>query len=171
MKVINLFGGPGTGKSTTAAHLFALLKHGGYCAELAREWPKGPVWDGYHAALEDQVYILGKHHRDLSRMKRGGVEVVVTDAPLLMSLIYGDHMPPGFGPLVRHLVLEFDNINVFLFRAKQFEPRGRLQTESQARALDGRIRKMVADNGVYYEAVADEKAAQYILRSFLGSTT
>ena len=38
LKVINLYGGPGTGKSTTAAALFALIKREGYNVELVTEF-------------------------------------------------------------------------------------------------------------------------------------
>lgn len=38
--VVNLFGGPGSGKSTGAAYVFARLKMLGYNAELVTEFAK-----------------------------------------------------------------------------------------------------------------------------------
>ena len=43
--VVNLFGGPGTGKSTTMAHVFAELKWRGYDCEMSNEYAK-EVEDG-----------------------------------------------------------------------------------------------------------------------------
>ena len=43
--VINLFGGPGCGKSTIAAELFAILKKQGYEVELVTEYAKDKVWE------------------------------------------------------------------------------------------------------------------------------
>lgn len=43
--VINLFAGPGAGKSTTAARLFSTLKLRGKNAELVQEFAKGAAWE------------------------------------------------------------------------------------------------------------------------------
>ena len=44
-KVINLFGNPGSGKSTVAAYLFSELKSRGLEVELVTETAKDLVWD------------------------------------------------------------------------------------------------------------------------------
>ena len=44
-KIINLYGGPGVGKSTTAAGLFYKMKIAGYSCELAYEWIKLKVYE------------------------------------------------------------------------------------------------------------------------------
>ena len=43
--VINLFGGPGCGKSTIAALLFGKLKQNGINCEMALEYAKDKVWE------------------------------------------------------------------------------------------------------------------------------
>ena len=43
--VINLFAGPGVGKSTTAARVFAELKLKGVNCEMALEFAKDKVWE------------------------------------------------------------------------------------------------------------------------------
>lgn len=45
MKVINLFGGPGIGKSTLAAGLFEHMKIAGFNVELVNEYAKDMVWE------------------------------------------------------------------------------------------------------------------------------
>lgn len=55
-KVINLYGGPGTGKSTTAAMLFAKMKLAGFNCEYVPEFAKD---------LNAAVNILKKGLQDL----------------------------------------------------------------------------------------------------------
>jgi len=45
-RVINLLGGPGVGKSTAAAKLFAKYKDEGKSVELVREYVKDWAWEG-----------------------------------------------------------------------------------------------------------------------------
>ena len=53
MKVINLFAGPGTGKSTTAAGLFYKMKSKGYMVELVTEFAKDLVYQESFFRLKD----------------------------------------------------------------------------------------------------------------------
>ena len=85
--VINLFGAPGSGKSTGAAEIFAALKKKGINAELVTEFAKDKTWEHNMLALGCQEYIFGKQSYRLRRC-RDDVEVIVTDSPLPLSLIY-----------------------------------------------------------------------------------
>jgi len=44
--LINFYAGPGAGKSTTSAKIFAALKDRGECAELIQEYVKTWAWEG-----------------------------------------------------------------------------------------------------------------------------
>ena len=59
-KVINLFGGPGAGKSTIAAGLFYNMKIAGYNVERADEWIKDKVYEGTKYPFKDQLYTFFK---------------------------------------------------------------------------------------------------------------
>ena len=52
MKVINIFGGPGTGKSVTAAKLFAELKIQNKNCELITEYAKELVYDESYKVID-----------------------------------------------------------------------------------------------------------------------
>ncbi len=145
MKVVNFLGGPGTGKSTTAAHVFAELKQRGVNCELVREYAKDVVWEGRLALLDNQIYVFAKQLK-MMRDLDGKVDFIITDSPLLLTLIYCND------PLLHTLALrefnKFDNINIFLQRSKVYNPAGRVQTEDEARLIDTQIENMLNANGI-----------------------
>ena len=148
-KVINLFGGPGAGKSTMAAGIFFYLKNRGINCELASEYAKDKVWEESYSVLNNQIYVFGKQLHRIQRLI-DKVDVVITDAPLLFSLIYGAHEGKEFHKLVKVVFNRFDNINFFLTRIKDFNPAGRLQTEDKAKLLDTAIRDKLKKEKVVF---------------------
>ena len=142
MKLINLFGGPGTGKSTTAALMFSKLKWQGINCELITEYAKDVVWDEAYKKLEDQIYIFGKQLHKIWRVS-DKVDVAITDSPIILSLVYGKDMDPNFDRLVLNEFNKFDSVNIFLTRQKEYNPIGRTQTESQAKDVDVKVKKIL----------------------------
>lgn len=138
--IVNLFAGPGAGKSTIMAELFALLKWNKVNCEMAPEWYKEQIWD--NNTNIDQIYIFAKQLRRLQKLV-GNVDIVITDSPLLMSLIYDVDQNWSFGQLVRDKFHLYNNVNFFLNRTKKYNPAGRLQTEEEAIAKDQEVRKML----------------------------
>lgn len=55
-------GGPGSGKSTTAAGVFYNIKKKFIHAELVTEYAKDLVWNEAEAFLNNQIYIFGEQH-------------------------------------------------------------------------------------------------------------
>lgn len=83
--VINLFGGPGSGKTTTAAELFAALKKRHYNVELVTEFAKDLIMQNNPDALMHQFYVTGvQAHRIWSAAQK--MQVVVVDSPILWDL-------------------------------------------------------------------------------------
>lgn len=162
-KIINLYGGPGTGKSTTAAHLFAQMKLQHTNVELVTEYAKDKVWEGSFNILGNQMYILGKQYHRLWRLL-GKVDYVVTDSPLLLSLWYGRQYGDAFKNIVHDIYKGMDNIDIFLTREKKYQPAGRMQTEEQAKEIDGEIRKILDQYAPGYSTVpANKEAARAIM--------
>jgi hypothetical protein len=143
-KTIQLFAGPGSGKSTGAAYIFARLKMLGVNCELVSEYAKDKVWEGTKAVFENQLYITGKQSYRMSRL-RGKVEVIITDSPILMAQIYAKGFPyeKAWCEVLKTVHAEYNNFNVFVHRVKPYNPYGRFQTEKDAIKLDKQIQKLI----------------------------
>jgi len=151
--VINMFAGPGTGKSTTAASVFSLLKLHGVNAELITEFAKDLTWENRKYTLENQSYIMAKQYHRMWRV-RNQVDVMITDSPLLLSLVYGGSKPNCVQESILYHFNEFDNINYFLRRTKKYNPAGRFQSEDEAKELDHMIMKTLFKNNIKYQVVS-----------------
>lgn len=136
MIVINLFGVPGAGKSTGAAYIFSKLKMMGVNAELVTEFAKDKVWEESKEVFNNQAYIFGKQYFRISRCA-GKVDVIITDSPLLLSVLYNDSELLGedFNALVLKVFNSYNSLNYLLDRDKPYNPKGRRQTEEESNAL------------------------------------
>lgn len=142
-KIINIFSGPGVGKSTMAAGIFYELKMAGVDCELALEYAKDKVWEESYKTLDNQLYITAKQYHRIKRLE-GKVEIVVTDSPILLGLHYGKNDSNEFRNLIIHLHNEFESFNIFLNRIHKYNPNGRMQTEEEAIKIDESLLKIVS---------------------------
>lgn len=140
--VLNLFAGPGTGKSTTAAGVFAFLKWKGVNCEMALEYAKDCIWDQSRNLLDNQIFVFGQQHHRIWRLQ-GQVDVVISDSPLLHSVIYDSSENTHFSKMVAEEHRRLFNLNIFLEREKPYQQAGRLHTEEQAREIDQKTRQML----------------------------
>lgn len=156
MRVINVFGGPGAGKSTTAAGLFFEMKKRQIEVELVTEYAKDMTWEKRHNVLTDQLYILAKQNRRLVRL-RGQVEWVITDSPLLLGLIYQhpDYYKM-FDPFVMEIFNSYDNHNFLIGRDFEYQAAGRNQTADQAVEIDSEIKGLLDERQVPYTRVTND---------------
>ena len=153
---INLFGGPGVGKSTAAAELFARFKKQGKSVELVTEFAKDLVWENRQSTLEIQPYVSMKQFRNLARLK-GKVDYVITDSPIIKDSVYARRYATDL-PQDYHNLLFFlhenlgDSINILLTREHVYDSEGRYQTEDQAIEIDRELRFLLELHDIdYYE--------------------
>lgn len=170
MLVVNLCGSPGAGKSTGAAYVFSKLKMKGINCELVTEFVKDKVWEEDPIAINNQAYIFGNQLLRLTRLE-GKVDVVITDSPLLLSLIYHndiERLGEAFYEVVKNSFNSFNNINFFVHRVKPYNPTGRLQTEKESDELSETILNCFNDNGYYLiEINGDETGYNDIVETVL----
>ena len=163
--VINLIGGPGSGKSTTAAGLFFLMKLAGLKVELVTEYAKELSYDENWSDLKRQLHVLAEQERRQRRLV-GKVDYIVTDSPLLTGLAYVSDPRDfhGVEESSKSLFAHYDNVNFVIKRVKPYAKYGRNQTEDEARALDRRlIDEIWADQPIDLIVSGNETAPQVIL--------
>jgi len=140
MKVINIFGGPGTGKSVTAAKVFAELKMQNKNCEYVTEFAKDLVYNESYRELSHQEWIFANQHHRMYRL-RDKVDYIVTDAPLFNSIVYSgkgeEHK--DFHKYVFSVFSRYDNLNVYLERETIYQQQGRYQDEAGAKKIDDEV--------------------------------
>ena len=160
--VINLIGGPGSGKPTCASGIFYQLKKLGINCELALEFAKDKVWEESIKILDDQLYVFGKQYHKLFRLN-GKVDVIITDSPLLISILYNKTPSEYFDKLVVEQYHTFNNLLFFINRAENYQTEGRLQTKDESMVLDYTMKHILLTNDIEYDEVSCENAVDYIV--------
>lgn len=160
--VVNLFGGPGTGKSENMAGVFREMKRAGIDCEQAPEFAKEAVWEERFNVLKNQIYIFGKQYHRIWRAAEM-CDVVVTDSPILLSIHYNEEYE-HLNDLVLEAHNDMDTLNIFLVRTKEYNSKGRIQTEEEAKVIDGDLKQMLAIYDIpHVVVIADEDAPKKIL--------
>lgn len=149
---INLFGGPGTGKSTLCASIFTELKMRHIDCEMALEYAKDVVWEESFQKLKNQIYIFGKQHSRINRLD-GKVDVVITDSPLINSIIYDLSKNPYLKSLVLYEFSKLRSLNLYLNRITEYNPNGRTQTLEGALEVDLNYKKLLDENDIPYREI------------------
>ena len=173
MILVNLFGAPGAGKSTGAAYIFSQLKMRGINAELVTEFAKDKVWEGSKAVFENQAYIFGKQYFRISRCA-DQVDVIVTDSPLLLSILYNNDEDLGgtFDAVVRKVAKKYNSKNYYLKRVKDYNPSGRFQTEEESDEIATELKRLLDREGVDYKVrrgdyIGYEQIVEDVMREFV----
>lgn len=151
-KLVNFMGGPGVGKSTTATHVFSLLKMAGVNCEYVSEFAKDLTWSESSKTLGFQPYVFGEQAWRIERLI-GKVDVIVTDSPLLLSSIYASSdLPQSFHDFVLWTHNRYNNINFYITRTKKYETTGRNQTEEEAIGIDETMTSFMIKTGIGVKA-------------------
>lgn len=159
--VVCFAGGPGSGKSTTAASVFATLKKMNINAELVTEYAKDKTWEGNMCALRCQEYVFGKQSYKLARC-RDDVDVIVTDSPLFLGLMY-NHNPAldeHFDQLVINVFNSYNNIVYFVNRVKPYNPAGRNQTEDESNIIAQQTKDLMERFNISYVEINGDSSGE-----------
>jgi len=170
MKVINLFGAPGAGKSTTAAGLFFKMKTDTHIksVELITEFAKELVYAGRFKELSsNQLYVTSKQYNRMERL-RGQVDLIITDSPIILGAIYApkDYYS-SFIPLLKELHYSFNNFNIFINRVKEYKEYGRNHSKKESDELYINIKNFLDNNNIKYHEVNGDETAPDVIKNLL----
>lgn len=157
--IINLFGGPGSGKSTITSGLFYELKKRNISCDNPYEFPKQVAWEDNKSQITDQLYIFANQHRGIVR-SYGKVDFIILDSPILLSLAYKDGYDTGypasiygksFDKMVLDTFNQYNNINFLLKRkSDSYQTDGRFQTKEQSLTFHRKIESILIENDLQY---------------------
>lgn len=153
--VINLFGAPASGKSTCAAYIFSQLKMRGVNAELITEFAKDKVWEGNMEVFkpENQCYLFGEQFYKMNCCK-GKVDVIVTDSPLPLNILYNKSKILGkdFDRVVMSCFNSFNNIS-YLLKSDHYQPYGRIQSHLGCKKLASALPEFLKSHNIKYTPI------------------
>lgn len=174
-KIINIFGGPGIGKSSIAAGITYKLKKNHISCDQPYEFPKLLAWDDNHSAIQDQLYVLANQHRGIVK-SYGKVDYIVLDSPILLSLTYrnyykGTEYPSSlygesFDKMVLDTFNQYDNINIVLDRADGVHNNDeRYQNLEESKDLDIVIENSLIENNIpFHKIKVDDDTVDTIMK-------
>ena len=177
-KIINLFGGPGIGKSSIASGITYKLKKKHINCDNPYEFPKLLAWDENHSAIRDQLFVLANQHRGIVK-SFNKVDYIILDSPILLSMVYknlykSDEYPATlygdtFDKLVLDIYNKYENINILLQRTEgKHNDSERYQNLEESKKLDFEIEDTLIKYGLEYHKVnVDDKALKKILKIIL----
>lgn len=176
-KIINLFGGPGSGKSTITSGLFYELKKRNISCDNPYEFPKQVAWEQNSSQINDQLFIFASQHRGIVR-SYGKVDYIILDSPLLLSLAYKNGYESGypsslydntFDNMVLNIFNQYENINLFLDRPEDFQDEGRFQDYKESLEFDNKIKGILDKHSIEYKTLkVNDSTIDYILTFSLG---
>ena len=148
---INLFSGPGAGKSTLAARLYGDLKIAGFNIELVHEYIKTWAYLGRVPKSFDQCYIFGKQLHAEDRVIQSGVDHIITDSPVMMQIAYCQRYEKHYWPELLGIAQKFEelkpSLNIFLDRKNiPYQENGRYENYDQAVEMDARILRFMDEH-------------------------
>jgi len=173
-KLINLFGGPGIGKSSIAAGLTYKLKKKHISCNNPYEFPKKLAWDHNIPAIKDQLYVFANQHRGIAECY-GKVDYIIIDSPVLFSTIYHTYYTKGypaefygqpFHDLVVDLHKRYNNLNILLERTDGAHNEDeRFQDYEESIAIDKLCKEILDKHDIPYHTIkVDGKAVKKIMK-------
>jgi len=167
---INIFGGPGTGKSTTAAGVFYDMKVTNHKVEYVQEYAKDLTYGQDNVKLSDQLLLLGEQHHRMFRLK-DHVDYVIHDSPFVTGMAYvSEQLIPvkEYESLVLALYNRYQHINIFLRRnleEHKYQSYGRNQSLDESLIKDTLIKTWLEDNHIpFYEVQMGKTSVQEIIK-------
>lgn len=158
--VINLFGGPSTGKSTLQSEIYAYLKKKNKSVEMVREVAKKWAWAKKDITALDQLNIIGEQIKDESELY-GKVDYIITDSPILLGAFYMNfnhnqmfmaNMVKDYMKFAKSHGISYKN---FILSRKYigYDLKGRYQKFDEIANLDEQLQGFLVDSGLKFDHI------------------
>lgn len=159
--VVNLFAGPGTGKSSLASRLYSDLNISRPFGEVAlvQEFAKILVYLNRTEDLKSQPLVT-KGQISMLEPFIGNVDIVITDSPIHLGLIYNTQKAdePEVRALIEGCAAKYKSVNFFIDRIEGigYQSEGRLQTHEEAEEKDREILEMLEREDIPHIRIKNE---------------
>lgn len=168
---INLFGGPGSGKSITAMNVRVQLGFKGYDIELVEEVIKDWTYIPRIPKSCDSAYLLLCQIQKEDIRLRAGVDLIVSGSPVLLQYFYGWYHKTPLQVSMKLAALEFEKIylslNIVVNREDRFyNETGRYEKLEEAKLIDEKVKEIMQINNIAYKefsCLEQENIINYII--------
>ena len=153
--LINLIGGPGTGKTTMLYFIAGEMKLRGHNIEFEQEVAKKYVLNKQWDLLNDQ-YAVSKKQIDGFDSLNGKVDFIITDGSILHGLYFNRINPDNISNIeetekfILDSFFKYNNINIYLERDKssRYEDIGRIQTKEESIQIDTDLKDLLTKHSI-----------------------
>ena len=175
-KIICVYGGPGSGKSTFVAGLYFKLKLLGKSCEMNREYIKDWVWEKRKPSPGDQTYYFAKQSRKERVYMVAEVDFILTDSPLILTHMYGlkydfsereentsKMMLKSHHLICKHYGYKIDHF--FLRRTGPYQVQGRNESEIEAKQIDKEILSLLDSMNICYDTIDSTNMEDAVIKT------
>ena len=192
--IVNLYGGPGSGKSTTAAGVFHLMKKlkkespetSKFNVELVTEFAKDKVYDLHSECLNNQFYTSANQHHRMWRVINYYVKnnfnkqdcIIITDSPVLTGLFYDTNPDEKARKYLANLLYTLGNFNEFkdyfksieiinyiIKRNVEYFNEGRLQSSDESDEITSKIQVLFKNNKIPFDEITTTEGTDKVFNS------
>ena len=167
--VVNLFGAPGSGKSTAALRVISDIKMRfgaeGLSAEYVSEYAKDLTWEGRFEELGDQLSVSKEQIRKERVLMDAGVDIIVTDGPVVNGDYFNrlyvkkEDQKQNTDLMYSHHNNTTHAINLFIDIDEniKFEEAGRTQTLKDSLNIQQAQKELLRSKGVDFKTIQNKK--------------
>lgn len=150
--VVNIFGEPSAGKSTSAAYIFSKLKLLGYKCELVTEFAKEKVYESNNIGLANQIFVFANQFYRMDNVANQ-TDIVITDSPLPTAALYGknEYFSKDMERVIMDCFNMYDNLNYMLIRNHSFKGDGRIHNEEESKLIRSELKDLLNRYDIKYE--------------------
>lgn len=154
--IINLFGGPCSGKSTCAAYVFHKLRTMKINVEMIFEFTKDLTYSTNITPPYNQAFVFGNQLNKIEKYLEH-IDILIIDSPLLLSIVYNStpYLNDCFNQVVLEAFNSFNNLNYLLDNDFSYSQQGRYQSEKEAKIIHSKIINMLENYKIDYKPLTE----------------